>query len=132
MKNINKRFEELRRHFGDTQIEFAKRLKVSQKTVSNAESSSLVNEGTIRNYIKSILSVLPNVNLSWLTDGQGNIFLEEGQENITYNTDPEISYKQKDDDNIVDFLKRQLIEKDKIIQYLMNNQKPTQTSGFSS
>jgi glutamine amidotransferase-like uncharacterized protein len=45
---------------------------------------------------------------------------------------PEISYKQKDDDDdIVQFLKQQLREKDKIIQHLMNNtSKPTLQGGL--
>lgn len=102
-----------------SQEEFARKLGVSQRTISGMESDDVSAKNILK--LESM-----GISRAWLETGTGS----------WNDINPENFYKQKGEDAVVDFLMQQLREKDKQIEnlttLLFGKQKPTQTSGFSS
>lgn len=76
MATINDRLIEIRKHFGYSQIRFAKIVDVNPATVCNAEKPN----GRVSKAYKNKLSNALLVNLEWLETGNGEMFLESKPE----------------------------------------------------
>lgn len=119
---IGERIKLIREDLGYNKSEFAKYLDVAQSTISTIESG-----GSVPGYelLTSIVSKIDGLNPQWLLQGLGNMYLKKG-EDIKY------QFIEKNNESIVDFLKEQLRQKDKIIDKLMNPDKTSSKAGFSA
>lgn len=72
MDDINKRVNEVRKELGRTQVEFAKKIGLSQGTLSGIEKGDVsVTERNIQAICKEF-----NVNEEWLRTGEGEMFIK--------------------------------------------------------
>lgn len=124
MKNtIGSRIKMLRESLGfSSQNKFAKEVGVLQATLSNYEADK---NKPHQDFYDILSKKYPNINLNWLQFGEGEIW-NNGNSPANF-----VMKDEKNEDGIVEFLKQQLREKDKIIQHLMNStSKPTLQGGL--
>lgn len=86
-QKINKRINILRKELGNTQIEFAKKIGLSQGTLSGIEKGDVT--VTDRNIL--VICREFNVNEEWLRYGTGEMFIELPEEDEFFKAATELS-----------------------------------------
>lgn len=80
MNLIANRLREVRENLGFSQGEFAEKLEIKQQLLSKYETGRL----DISNTIKVRLHVDFNVSIDWLLTGNGNIFINNSNEKLSF------------------------------------------------
>jgi repressor LexA len=78
MDNLGERLKLLRKHLGLTQLEFARRIGIGEKTLRNYESGKFAPKESVLKTIEQTFSVNP----SWLMEGKGEMFKPKGEGKI--------------------------------------------------
>lgn len=117
-KSTNERIRALRRRLNLTQMEFAKSLDITQEVYADVEKGESIVSGEIQ---KKLLQKY-DVNISWLKQGVGEIFIADKQEDekmgVNYDEIDQLKVEIRKLRSEIELSKILLAAKDRLIDYL--------------